>query len=130
MVRLDEAENRYEALRERDRVIASLQSKQRVLTLFEHLLDAPARDQVQTRLAAALESIRDDARRLALELARAAFTLLQVDDLVRITQQLRKFSAYLDEEPSERLGCCHDLLTFIREMRELDRPPKAPVELD
>ena len=130
MIRLDEAETRYEALRERDRVIASLQSKQRMLPLFGHLLDPPARRDVDRRLEQALAAVRDEARRLAIELARTVFVELEVDDLVRINAQLRAFGTYLDENAHERLDACHDLLTFLRDMRELQTPPRRPTALD
>jgi hypothetical protein len=131
MIRLDEAEARYEALRERDRIIASLQSKQRMIPMFEQLLDDDARRRVDERLRLALDHVRDDARRLALELARAAFVDLEIDDLVRINDRVRRFEAYLDDHPHERLDCCHDLLTFLRDMRELTGSPRrtAPLPL-
>jgi hypothetical protein len=128
VLRLEEAELRYEALRERDRVIASLQSKQRMIPVFEHLLDDEARKFIDERLRKSLDAVRDDARRLALDLARAAFVELEIDDLMRITDQLKAFGVHLDETPSERLECCQDLLTFLREMRELKHPPRAPIE--
>ena len=128
MLSLPEAEDRYDALRERDRMIASLQSKQRMLDLFEHLLDEEAREQVELRLREALDDVRARARELALELARAAFVELEIDDLRRITDRQRQFAEYLDQQPSERLDVCHDLLTFLREMRQLRSPPKRTVE--
>jgi hypothetical protein len=125
MLRLDEAEARYEALRERDRTIASLQSKQRMIPVFERLLDDAARASVDARLRAALDRVREEARRLALELARATLVELEVDDLSRISAALEQFGAYLDATPSERLECCQDLLTFLRDIKELDRPPRV-----
>lgn len=125
VLRIDEAEARYEALRERDRTIASLQSKQRMIPVFEHLLDDGARTSVDVRLRAALDAVREDARRLALELARATLLEAEVDDLSRISTALDRFGAYLDAHPSERLECCQDLLTFLRDMKEIERQPRS-----
>src|SRR5688572_6089447 len=100
---LDEADALYHGLRERDRTIASLQSKQRMVTLFEHLLDRPARDAVAARLAAGLDEVRKQARALALELARAALLELDIQDLPRIAELERSFAAHLDAEPAARL---------------------------
>ncbi len=122
MLPLEELEGRYDALRDRDRTIASLQSKQRMIGTFELLLDEPAREQIDTQLRGALDHVRDLARGLAMELARAVFMELAIDDLARITSQLRRFEAHLDEEPSARLEACGDLLTFLRELRETDAP--------
>ncbi len=131
MKSLDEAEAIYEGLRDRDRTIASLQSKQRMVTLFQHLLDAPARDAIDTRLRAALDDVRSRARELALELARAAFVEIEMDDLSRMSAQLRELEAHLDAEPPGRLDACSDLLVFLREMRELRHPPRRrPREFD
>ena len=124
MKSLDEAEAIYEGLRDRDRTIASLQSKQRMVALFEHLLDDEAREAVDARLKDALADVRDRARELALELARAAFMEVEMDDLARMTSQLRKLEAHLDAEPSARLDACSDLLVFLREIRELKHPPR------
>ena len=125
MLRLEEAEARYEALRERDRTIASLQSKQRMIPVFERLFDEPVRHSVDARLREALRAVREDARRLALELARATLVELDVDDLSRISTALERFDAWLETTPSERLDCCQDLLTFLREMKEIERPMRA-----
>lgn len=122
MLPLEELEGRYDALRDRDRTIASLQSKQRMITTFEHLLDHDARRQIDTQLRDALDHVRERARALALELARAVFLELAIADLARITTQLRRFESYLDQEPSTRLEACGDLLTFLRELRETDAP--------
>jgi hypothetical protein len=119
---LEELEGRYDALRDRDRTIASLQSKQRMVATFEHVLDGPARARVVERLRQALDHVRTLARALALELARAVLMELAIDDLVRINAQLRRFEAYLDEQPSTRLDACGDLLTFLRELRETEAP--------
>jgi len=119
---LEELEGRYDALRDRDRTIASLQSKQRVISTFEHVLDDEARAQVDERLREALDHVRSLARALALELARAVFVELAIDDLARISTQLRRFEGFLDEQPSARLDACGDLLTFLRELRETDAP--------
>jgi hypothetical protein len=119
---LEELEGRYDALRDRDRTIASLQSKQRMISTFEQLLDAEARSRVDERLRQALDQVRTQARALALELARAVFVELVIDDLARISSQLRRFEGYLDEQPSSRLDACGDLLTFLRELRETDAP--------
>lgn len=122
MLPLEELEGRYDALRDRDRTIASLQSKQRMIATFEHLLDDLAREQIDTHLRDSLDQVRDLARSLALELARAVYMELGIDDLARITTQLRRFEHHLDEEPSTRLEACGDLITFLREMRETDAP--------
>lgn len=119
---LEELEGRYDALRDRDRTIASLQSKQRMISTFEHVLDGDARTRVDERLRQSLEHVRTLARALALELARAVFVELAIDDLARINTQLRRFEAYLEEQPSARLDACGDLLTFLRELRETDAP--------
>ena len=124
MKSLDEVEAVYEGLRDRDRTIASLQSKQRMVPMFEHVLDGDAREHVDVRLRRALEEIRDRARELALELARVVFVELEIDDLSRMSTQLRKLEAYLDDEPSARLDTCSDLLVFLRELRELREPPR------
>ncbi|MCA9709417.1 MAG: hypothetical protein KDK70_26485 [Myxococcales bacterium] len=130
MLPLEELEGRYDALRDRDRTIASLQSKQRMMTTFEHVLDGEARTQIDARLRAALDHVRSLARALAVELARAVFVELAIDDLARITGQLRRFEAYLDEEPSARLEACGDLLTFLRDLRETDAPLRPRPRLD
>ncbi|MEM9452626.1 MAG: hypothetical protein AAGF11_00505 [Myxococcota bacterium] len=122
MLPLEELEGRYDALRDRDRTIASLQSKQRMINTFEHLLDSDARTQIEAQLRDALDHVRTLARTLALELARTVFVELAIDDLARITTQLRQFEHYLDQEPSNRLEACGDLLTFLRELRETDAP--------
>lgn len=119
---LEELEGRYDALRDRDRTIASLQSKQRIVSTFEHVLDDQARADVDTHLWQALETVRALARALALELARAVFVELAIDDLARISTQLRLFEAFLDAQPSARLEACGDLLTFLRELRETSTP--------
>lgn len=122
MLSLEELEGRYDALRDRDRTIASLQSKQRMVTTFEHLLDPDAREQIDGRLREALDHVRAQARTLAVELARAVFVELAIDDLSRIAAQMRRFEAHLDQEPSARLEACGDLLTFLREFRETHAP--------
>ena len=122
MKSLADAEALYEGLRDRDRTVASLQSKQRMVTMFEHLLDEEAREQIDERLREELSVVRNRARELAMELARAAFVELEIDDLARITGQLRKLEEFLDEEPSARLDTCSDLLVFLRELRELRTP--------
>lgn len=126
---LEELEGRYDALRDRDRTIASLQSKQRMLSIFQHVLDDEARAEVDARLRAALDRVRTQARALAVELARAVFVELAIDDLARITARLRGFEAFLDEQPSARLDACGDLLTFLRELRETEAPlrPRGPL---
>lgn len=131
MKSLEEAEAVYEGLRERDRTIASLQSKQRMVPMFQHLLDDDARQAIDTRLRAALDDVRDRARALAVELARMAFVDIELDDLSRMSGQLRKLEAYLDDEPPARLDACSDLLVFLREIRELRHPPrKIPRDYD
>jgi hypothetical protein len=122
---LDDAEALYHGLRERDRTIASLQSKQRMVAMFDHLLDADARTEVEQRLAAALDDVRARARALALELARSALLELEIDDLPRIGELERRFATHLDSEPGMGLDCCGDLLTFLKELRELRHPPRA-----
>lgn len=129
-MRLEEAEARYEALRERDRVIASLQSKQRMLPMFDHLLDEAARKHVDERLRVALERVRSEGRKLAIELAKAAFLELEIDDLARMNEQLRRFTEYLEQTPSDVLDACHDLLAFIRDIREIEQPPRRPTVVE
>jgi len=129
---LEQLEGRYDALRERDRTIASLQSKQRMVATFEHLLDEGAREQIEIRLKGALEGVRERARILAIELARAVFVDLAIDDLARISGQLRRFETRLDQDPSARLDICGDLLTFLSEFRETDAPlrPRPRLEIE
>ncbi len=122
---LEELEGRYDALRDRDRTIASLQSKQRMIATFDSMLDDEARQQVEARTQQALADVREQARALALQLARAVYLDLAIDDLARINTQLRRLEAHLDEEPSNRLDTCGDLLTFLRELRELDEPLRS-----
>lgn len=124
MIDLDAAEAHYDALRERDRVVASMQSKQRMLAVFEHVLDDAAREDVASRLTTALTSLRADAQALAIRLARAALVELDVDDLGRMTENLRRLERYLEGSPSEVLDACHDLLTFLRELHEIEGPLK------
>lgn len=121
---LDDAEALYHGLRERDRTIASLQSKQRMVALFDHLLDRKAREAVTARLAASLDEVRKQARGLALDLARAALLELDIQELPRIAELERNFASYLDAEPAARLECCGDLVTFLKDLRELRHPPK------
>lgn len=137
MIRLEDAQARYEALRERDRVVASMQSKQRMLPVFSELFDEPARDAIQQRLRQALTQLRDEARSLAVELARAVFVAIELDDLGRVGTGLRRFERYLDETPAERLDVCHDLMMFLRELDEVGqsatlrvRPATGPILLD
>ncbi len=133
MVRLDEAEARHEVLRERDRTVASMQSKQRMLSVFTHLFDEPAREAIDKRLHEALTKLRAQARALALELGRAAFLAVDVEDLGRVGAGMRRLEQHLDENPSEALDVCHDLIMFLRELGELDLsngPRPAPVEFD
>jgi predicted component of type VI protein secretion system len=122
---LDEAEALYHGLRDRDRTIASLQGKQRMVALFDQLLDDDARQVVDARLRHALDEVRGQARALAAELARAALLELELDALPRIGQLERRFAAHLETRPSEALDLCGDLLTFIKEMRELRHPARA-----
>ncbi len=121
MIDLETAQARYEALRDRDRTIASMRSKQRMVPVFEHLLDSKARTQIEEELVAALAEVRRRARDLALQLARKVFVELHVEDLGRLGENLQRFEARLDAEPSDRLDACHDLLTFVREREELAR---------
>jgi hypothetical protein len=121
---LESAEALYLGLRERDRTVASLLSKQRMVGLFDHLFDDSARETVQTRLRRATEELRSQARALALELGRAALLELEIDDLPRIAELERRLAAHLDDHPTERLECCGDLVTFIKELRELRHPPR------
>lgn len=122
MIDLDAAESHYDALRERDRVVASMQSKQRMLAVFEHVLDEAAREDIAARLGQALSSLRADARALAISLGRTALVELDVDDLGRLGGNLRRLERYLDDNPSEALDACHDLLTFLREFHEVEGP--------
>ncbi len=122
MIDLDAAEAQYDALRDRDRVVASMQSKQRMHAVFQHVPDDAARDDVATRLTTALSSLRAEAHALATRLARAALVELDVDDLGRMTENLRRLEHYLEANPSEALDACHDLLTFLRELHEIEGP--------
>ena len=124
MMELEEAEAVFDGLRERDRMIASLQSKQSMVGLFERLFDDRARDHVGQRLRDALDDVRARARMLAIDLAKAAFFEIDVDDISRISTRLRALEAHLDDTPSARLEVCADLLVFLREMRELRHPPR------
>jgi hypothetical protein len=122
---LDEAEALYQGLRDRDRTIASLQSKQRMVAMFDHLLDDQARADLDERLRAAQQQLRDKAKALAVELARAALLELELDALPRIAELERKFAEHLASAPGEALEMCGDLVTFLKEMRELRHPPRA-----
>jgi hypothetical protein len=122
MQRIEELEGRYDALRERDRTIASLQSKQRMLSTFEHVLDDDARGSIEEHLRQSLRQLRELARTLALDLARAIYVELAIDDLARINALLRRFESHLDDNPAVRLDACGDLLTFLRDLRETQAP--------
>jgi hypothetical protein len=113
------ARARYAALRERDRTIASMQSKQRMRPVFAQLLDDPARDAVNDDLRAQLTTVRKEATALALELGRRALLELRVDDLGRLGSGLRRLEAHLQDAPAEALDACFDLLTFLDERAEL-----------
>lgn len=126
---LTELEQRLDLLRERDRLAASLHGKQRMMQTFEKLFDEPAREEVDTRIKAVLDDVRDQARTVAIELARHALRELGVDDLVRLNAQLGELTAWLDAEPSERLSACQDLLTFVKDLRAVEGRGPLPSEL-
>ncbi len=132
MIDPDLARARYDFLRECDRTIASMQSKQRMRPVFEHLLDAAARDALDADLRARLTALRQEASALARALARRALLELGVDDLGRIGPSLKRLDGYLAAEPSEALDVCFDLLTFLEQREEvfvqLQSPP-PPIDL-
>lgn len=113
------ARARYAALRERDRTIASMQSKQRMRPVFAHLLDGEARDTLNESLREQLTAVRKDAAALALELGRRALLEVGVEDLGRLGAALRQLEAHLADAPAEALDACYDLLTFLDERAEL-----------
>lgn len=113
------ARARYAALRERDRTIASMQSKQRMRPVFAHLLDGDARDALSDALRDQLAEVRRDATALALELGRRALLEIGVDDLGRLGGALRRLETHLQDEPSEAIDACFDLITFLDERAEL-----------
>lgn len=113
------ARARYAALRERDRTIASMQSKQRMRPVFAHLLDESARDALNDDLRAQLSSVRKDATALALQLGRRALLEVGVDDLGRLGAALRRLEEHLHDAPAEALDACFDLMTFLDERAEL-----------
>ncbi len=113
------ARARYAALRERDRTIASMQSKQRMRPVFGHLLDAEAQGTIAEGLRQQLTSVRKDATALALELGRRALLETGADDFGRIGASLRRLEDHLDDAPAEALDACFDLLTFLDERAEL-----------
>lgn len=100
-----------------------------MMDVFGHLLDDGAREAVDAHAQRSLAQVRDRARDLALDLARTTFIELEIDDLARINAGLRELATHLDAEPSVRLDCCGDLLTFLRELREI-RAPLVPRPLD
>ena len=122
---LSELEREYDILREKDRLVASLMSKQRMVPVFRHLFDESAQATVDAELTSVLETLRQQARELAVELARMAFVELDLQDLSRISTRMRAFERWLDEQPAERLDCCRDLLTFLGDRRAL-ADPKPP----
>ncbi len=113
------ARARYLALRERDRTIASMQSKQRMRPVFSHLLDERARDTLSDDLREQLAALRSEATALALELGRRVLLETGVDDLGRIGACLRGLEVHLKDAPSEALDACSDLLTFLDERAAL-----------
>lgn len=115
MIDPSQARARYAALRDRDRTIASMQSKQRMRPVFAHLLDAQARDTLNDRLKVQLAEVRKDATALALELGRRALLECGVDDLGRLGGGLRRLEQHLSEAPAEALDACFDLMTFLDE---------------
>ncbi len=119
MIDPTQARARYAALRDRDRTIASMQSKQRMRPVFAHLLDGEARDALNESLREQLTEVRNDATALALDLGRRALLEVGMNDLGRLGAGLRRLEEHLQESPSEALDACFDLLTFLDERAEL-----------
>ncbi len=119
MIDPEQARTRYAELRERDRTIASMQTKQRMRPAFTHLLDQTARDELNDALRERLAEVRRDASALALELGRRALLELGVEDLGRLGGGLRQLEAHLSSAPSDALDACFDLITFLDERCEL-----------
>lgn len=113
------ARARYAALRERDRTIASMQSKQRMRPVFAHLLGDEAQEALAESLREQLCSLRKDATALALELGRRALLETGADDFSQIGASLRRLQEHLEDAPAEALDACFDLLTFLDERAEL-----------
>jgi len=113
------ARARYAALRERDRTIASMQSKQRMRPVFAHLLDGEAQGAIAQGLREQLTSVRRDSTALALELGRRVLLETGADDFGRIGASQRRLEEHLDDAPAEALDACFDLLTFLDERAEL-----------
>ncbi|MEM6290639.1 MAG: hypothetical protein AAGA54_05215 [Myxococcota bacterium] len=125
------ARARYDFLRECDRTIASMQSKQRMRPVFGHLLDEEAKETLDAALQARLRALRTEAAALARALARRALLELGVDDLGRIGPGLQRLDAYLAAEPAESLDVCFDLLTFLEQREEvfdLFESPPPPID--
>ena len=113
------ARARYATLRERDRAIASMQSKQRMRPVFANLFDAEAQEALGAGLRQRLATVREEASALALELGRRALLETGEDDFGRIGASLRRLECHLHEAPSDALDACFDLLTFLDERAEL-----------
>lgn len=131
MIDAADARARYTNLRERDRSVASMQSKQRMRPVFAHLLDAEAQATLGDGLREQLASVRKHAADLALELGRRALLETGVDDFSRIGTSLRRLELYLDDAPAEALDACFDLLRFLDERAELwgsDSWSPAPID--
>lgn len=125
---VEELEAQLDRVRERDRVAASLHGKQRMIEVFTHVFDDEAREDVDTRLKDVFAELREQARTIAIELAKHAYVELGIDDLVRINAGLSALETWLDEEPSERISCCQDLLTFIKDLRAVEGRGPLPSE--
>jgi hypothetical protein len=126
---LEQLEAQLDRIRERDRVAASLHGKQRMMEVFSRLFDDEAREDVDTRLKDVFAELRDEARTVAVELAKHAYVEMGIDDLARINAGLSALEKWLDAEPSERIACCQDLLTFITDLRAVEGRGPLPSEL-
>ncbi|MBV1858287.1 MAG: hypothetical protein KUG77_07735 [Nannocystaceae bacterium] len=119
MIDAADARARYASLRDRDRTIASMQSKQRMRPVFGHLLDDEARGALTQGLREQLTSVRKDATALALDLGRRALLETGVDEFSRIGASLRRLEEHLEEAPAQALDTCSDLLTYLDERAAL-----------
>lgn len=107
------AHTEYEALRERDRTIASMQSKQHMRPVFAQLFDDAAQAEVSAMLDEQLAAVRDKACTLATTLARRVLIEIGIDDLSRLGAGLQRLDTFLTSTPHEALDVCFDLLTFL-----------------